>query len=58
MPYDVTKKDNKQDYDVRNTIFLTQVNSLTVCGPQVDTLILYKRLECPTFFKKPRVLND
>ena len=33
-------------------IVLDWVNSLTVCGPQVDTLVYCKRLKSPTSFKK------
>ena len=31
--------------------FLTQIISLTLCGPQVETLICCKRLKCPTSLK-------
>ena len=33
-------------------IFLSQVNSLRVCRPQVDALIYCKRLKCPILFIK------
>ena len=35
------------------TILLSPVNSLTVCGSQVETLIYWKRLVSPTFFNTP-----
>ena len=32
--------------DVTTPNFKTQVNSVSICGPQVDTLIYYSKLEC------------
>ena len=46
---------NKQGDDNTNMIFLSQVDYLTVCGPQTDTLIYGNRLKCPTFFRKPLI---
>ena len=37
-------------YDVISLNFKSQVNSLSICGPQVDALIYYRRLECPILF--------
>ena len=36
--------------DVMPQHFESQVNSIRVCGPQVDTLIYYKGQERPTLF--------
>ena len=37
-----------------DTIFLSQVNPLTDCGPLVDTLIYCERLKRPTFSNEPQ----
>ena len=39
--------------DVMTPHFHSQVNSMSVCGPQADTLIYYNRLECPTLCIRP-----
>ena len=39
-----TMEDNSLGVDNTNKNILSQVNSLAVCGPQVETLIICKRL--------------
>ena len=46
---------NSLSDDITNMIFLSQVNSLTVCGPQVDTLL---GLSVQPSLEKPRVVLD
>ena len=36
--------------DIKAPHIYSQVNSLSICAPQVETLIYYRGLECPTLF--------
>ena len=38
--------------DVTTPHFYSQVNLLSICGPQVDALIYSRGLECPTLFNQ------
>ena len=39
--------------DITTPNFQIEVNSLSICGPQVDTLIYGSRPECPTYLNFP-----
>ena len=37
--------------DITTPNFWSQVNAESICGPQVDTLISYRRLQCPNLIR-------